>query len=188
MNKKKEITGVFAGNLRKAHRLGCQFALRSSMVETKGPYDLVITSNSGYPLDLNIYQSVKGICAAAQIVKPGGTILMASECGDGIPRGSDYDKILQQVEDPGQLGAFLSRQELKYGDTWQVYMQALVQQKVKVGFYSDRLTPSTIRQALFEPVQNLDEAIREIVREAGSDIKICILPEGPQTIPYLPLS
>ena len=67
LNRNKEITNVFAGDLRTAHMAGCQFVKKSAMVPVDNLYDIVITSNSGYPLDLNIYQTVKGMSAAAQI-------------------------------------------------------------------------------------------------------------------------
>ena len=58
---------------------------RSAIVEVDEPYDVVVTTNTGYPLDLNLYQSGKGISAAQQITKKGGAIVIASECRDGVP-------------------------------------------------------------------------------------------------------
>ncbi len=78
MNRDKEITGVFAGDLRKAHQEGCAFAKHTAMVKLDEPFDIVLTSNSGYPLDLNVYQSVKGMSAAERIIRPGGSIIMAA--------------------------------------------------------------------------------------------------------------
>jgi len=78
LNRNGQITGVFAGDLEKAHAQGCNFVRENAMVPVKKPYDIVIGSNSGYPLDLNLYQSVKGMSAAAQIVKDGGSIIIAA--------------------------------------------------------------------------------------------------------------
>ncbi len=69
LNKHKQITGVFAGELNAAHAAGCSFARESAMVAVAEPFDIVLTSNSGYPLDLNVYQAVKGMSAAAQVVR-----------------------------------------------------------------------------------------------------------------------
>ena len=63
----------------------------------------MITSNSGYPLDLNLYQSVKGMSAAAQIVKEGGAIIVAADCWDGIPEHGQYKRLLFEAADPGSL-------------------------------------------------------------------------------------
>lgn len=185
LNRNKEITNVFAGDLRTAHKAGCQFVKDSAMAPVDKLYDIVITSNSGYPLDLNIYQTVKGMSAAAQIVKPGGSIIMAAECWDGIPSNSDYETILTSVSSVNDLMKFIVENESTLKDTWQIYYQALIQQKANVYMYSDKLDDQTIRRALFTPVNDISKLTDELVSKTGPDAKICILPEGPQTIPYL---
>ena len=184
LNKNKEITGVFAGDLTEAHRAGCRFAKESAMVPVNKLYDIVITTNSGYPLDLNIYQTVKGMSAAAQIVKKGGTIIMAAECWDGIPSASDYARILKTVGNVNNLMPFVKENERRLKDTWQIYLQALIQQKADVYMFSDKLDDETIKEALFKPVSNIAALVAELVNKTGPQAEICILPEGPQTIPY----
>jgi nickel-dependent lactate racemase len=185
LNKNKEITGVFAGDLRNAHREGCDFARKTAMAAVEKPYDLVITSNSGYPLDLNVYQSVKGMSAAAQIVREGGEILIASECWDGIPANSDYEHILATVNSIEELYDYIREKEKELQDTWQVFFQVLIQQKARVSLYTDKLDDDTVRKALFDPVEDPDRWIEESLWKHGPDARICVLPEGPQTIPYL---
>jgi len=107
LNSRKEITGVFAGDLREAHRKGCAFVKETAMAALDQAYDIVLTSNSGYPLDLNVYQSVKGMSAAEQVVKKGGSIVIAAECWDGIPSGSDYEKILNAAGNIASLMEFI---------------------------------------------------------------------------------
>ena len=68
------------------------------MAPVPHPYDIVITSNSGYPLDLNLYQAVKGMSAAAQVVRPGGAIIIAAECWDGIPEHGLFGELLREAE------------------------------------------------------------------------------------------
>jgi lactate racemase len=185
LNKNKEITGVFAGDLRSAHKAGCDFVKESAMIPVNNLYEIVITSNSGYPLDLNIYQTVKGMHAAAQIVKTGGTIIVAAECWDGIPAGSDYETILKSVNSVDELMEYIIKREVELKDTWQIYFQALIQKKAKVYLYSITLDNKTIRQALFNPVNDIPELVHELIMMKGPGAKICVLPEGPQTIPYL---
>jgi nickel-dependent lactate racemase len=185
LNRKKEITNVFAGELRVAHYEGCKFARQSAMAPVDDLYDIVITSNSGYPLDLNVYQTVKGMSAAAQIVKQGGTIIMAAECWDGIPSNSDYEKILNSVSSVEDLMNFIKENESTLKDTWQIYFQALIQQKADVFLYSDKLDNETISKALFKPINNIGNLVDQLVKKIGPEARICILPEGPQTIPYL---
>ncbi len=185
MNKNKEITGVYAGELRTAHREGCNFARQTAMAPVNEPYDLVITSNSGYPLDLNVYQSVKGMSAAAQIVKEGGEILIAAECWDGIPGNTDYERILMAANNIDELYDYIKENENTLQDTWQIFFQVIIQQKANVSLYSDKLDDDTIRRALLSPAGDPDKLIEKILRNKGPDARICILPEGPQTIPYL---
>ncbi|HEX6511435.1 MAG TPA: nickel-dependent lactate racemase, partial [Chloroflexota bacterium] len=84
INKKHQVTNVFAGELWSSHGIGVEFARKTAMRGVSQPFDVVVTTNAGYPLDLNLYQTVKGMSAAAQIVRPGGAIVVASECSDGI--------------------------------------------------------------------------------------------------------
>ncbi len=90
VNRDKHITKVFAGELFAEHREACDAARRDAMRAVPHAFDVVLTSNSGFPLDQNLYQAVKGLSAAARVVKPGGTIVIAGECRDGIPAHGSY--------------------------------------------------------------------------------------------------
>ena len=103
LDKARQVTGVFAGDLDQAHAAGCAFVKQTSMQPVPHPFDIVITTNSGYPLDLNLYQSVKGMSAASQIVRPGGAILLAAECWDGIPDHGSYGDLLRSASSPQEL-------------------------------------------------------------------------------------
>lgn len=184
MNRDKEITGVFAGDLREAHKQGCAFVKEAAMVGLDHPFDIVITSNSGYPLDLNLYQSVKGMSAAAQIVKNGGTIIIAAECWDGIPAGSDYERILHAVSDAEDLMDYIKQYEVNLKDTWQVFFQAKILQNSDVYLYST-LDDQKVEKVFLKPVSNISKTVQDLVKVQGSDFRICVLPEGPLTIPYL---
>jgi nickel-dependent lactate racemase len=185
LNKRREISGVYAGDLRRAHEEGCIFAKETAMAPVDEPYDLVITSNSGYPLDLNIYQSVKGMSAAMQVVKKGGDILIAAECWDGIPENTDFARMLAAVDNIDDLYDHVRKNENDFQDTWQIFYEVLIQRWANVHLYSDKLDDDTIRKALFSPVQDPETLIREILEKHGDNARICVLPEGPLTIPYI---
>lgn len=185
LNKNKEITGVFAGELRAAHQAGCKFAKETAMAPLEAEYDIVITSNSGYPLDLNIYQSVKGMSAAHQIVKDGGVIIAAAECWDGIPPNTDYERILASADSIDELLDYIKKHETEFQDTWQVFFQVIIQQRAKVYLYTHKLEDDIVRRALLNPVSDPEALIEKLIMERGPDTRICILPEGPQTIPYI---
>jgi nickel-dependent lactate racemase len=97
LNEERKITGVFAGDLLKAHRVGCEFVRASAMQKFPQPFELVITTNSGYPLDQNLYQAVKGMSAGARVLKPGGKMIMACECSEGVPSGSPFEALLHSA-------------------------------------------------------------------------------------------
>jgi nickel-dependent lactate racemase len=184
LNREKAITRVFAGDLAAAHAEGCAFARQAAMVEVAEPFDIVVTTNSGYPLDLNLYQAVKGMSAAALVVKEGGAILVAAECWDGIPEHGLYGQLLREGGSPqGVLDGILDSPELRQ-DQWQAQIQAQIQLKAKVYVHSRRLSPEQIRGALLELAPELDETLALLVSAAGSAARICVLPEGPVTIPY----
>ena len=73
LNASHQVTGVFAGDLLAAHSAGCAFVKENAMAGVDQPFDIVLTTNSGYPLDQNLYQTVKGM-SAAKIGRPRGDI------------------------------------------------------------------------------------------------------------------
>jgi lactate racemase len=185
LNKNKEVTGIFAGDPDRAHTEGIEHARSTAMVDVGEPFDIVLTTNSGYPLDLNLYQAVKGMSAAAQIVYPGGAIICAAECWDGIPDHGLYKKLLHDATSPEELLNQIKANHPTKQDQWQAQIQAQIQLKASVYLYSDRLTDEQIRDALLLPVTSIEKTLYELVKVYGPSARICVLPEGPQTIPYV---
>jgi nickel-dependent lactate racemase len=185
LNRDQQVTGVFAGDLDAAHAAGCAFARETAMAAVPHPFDIVITSNSGYPLDLNLYQSVKGMSAAAQVVKDGGAIILAADCWDGIPGHGMYAKLLRQARNPQALLERVCTPGFLEQDQWQAQIQAQIQLKANVYVYSCNLTDDQIRAALLLPCSRIEETVSELRKRYGPRATICVLPEGPQTIPYV---
>jgi lactate racemase len=185
LNRDQQITAAFAGDLLLEHAAACACAKHNAMRAVDSPFDVVVTTNSGYPLDQNLYQAVKGISAAAKIVKEGGTIICAAECRDGIPNHGSYGQILASARSPRELLAMIESPGYSRPDQWQVQIQAQVQLKAQVLLKSDRLRPDQLRAAHFEPVDDVSIAVDEALQHAGSNAKLCVLPQGPQTIPYI---
>lgn len=184
LNKNKEITGVFAGALDQAHAAGAEFVKRTAMQPVTAPFDVVITSNSGYPLDLNLYQAVKGMSAAAQVVREGGDIIVAAECWDGIPDHGDYARLLRESSSPEDLYRRIMTPGFRCQDQWQAQIQARVQMKARVHVYASGLTDQQLVEARVIPCRSIEQTLAEIL-EKNPRASIGILPEGPQTVPYL---
>ena len=185
LNRDKQITGVFAGDLLMAHTAGTAFVKSVAMVPVPEPFDIVITSNSGYPLDLNLYQAVKGMSAAAKVVKPGGSIIVAAECWDGVPDHGEYANLLHMTSTPEELLELIHAPGFLRQDQWQVQVQAQVQVKADVYVKSSYLDEETIRQCMLLPCTSVEETVAALLDRYGPDATICVLPEGPMTIPYV---
>lgn len=186
INRHRQITGIFAGDLEQGHAQGCEFCRRSAMVDVPQAFDIVITSNSGYPLDLNLYQSVKGMSAAAEVVKAGGAIIVAAECWDGLPDHGEYARLLRSAERPSELLARIQSPGFHAHDQWQVQIQAQVQAKADVYVYADGLSDEQIRGALLKPCRDIETTLAELMERHGPDASVCVLPEGPQSAPHAP--
>jgi lactate racemase len=184
LNREKEITSVFAGELYEAHDRGCEFVKEHAMIRCDERFDVVITSNSGYPLDQNLYQAVKGMSAAHKIVKKGGTIIVASECSDGLPDHGNYSKIFEMADSPQALLDMISDPEFKMFDQWQVQKQAVTQVWADIHVYS-QLTDEQVRGAMLKPTRNIEQTLEELKQVYGENMTIAVLPLGPLTIPYV---
>lgn len=182
LNTRRQITGVFAGDMLQAHAAGCAFVREHAMVPVDAPFDIVITTNSGYPLDQNLYQSVKGMSAAAQIVREGGAILIATACEDGLPDHGLYAKLLAQAGSPQAALAMIARPGFSAHDQWQVQIQAQIQLKAAVYVYSDGLSDEQIERALLIPCRDIEKTVADLQARYGPNARIAVLPDGPLTI------
>lgn len=185
LNRDQKITRAFAGNMFAEHRAACAYAKATAMRSVPAPFDVVLTTNSGYPLDQNLYQAVKGMSAAAKIVRPGGTIVCAAECRDGLPSHGSYGAVLASRPDPAALLEMINSPGYSLPDQWQVQVQAQIQCKATVLVKTGGLGADEVRAAHFTPIEEVEQAVREALARAGNDSTLCVLPQGPQTIPYL---
>lgn len=176
-----QVTGIFAGDLVAAHRAGCAAILQQAIPVDKLQFDLVITSNAGYPLDQNLYQSVKGMTAAAQLVRPGGTIVLVAECRDGFPAHGAYQELLTRASTANELLEMIHQPHFQSPDQWQVQKQALVQEHAQVYLHSS-LSEQRVREALLIPAPHLQETIEMLLATHGSGARVAVLPEGPMTV------
>jgi nickel-dependent lactate racemase len=184
LNEKRDITGVFAGDILAAHKVGCEFVRKSAMQKFDAPFDIVITTNSGYPLDLNLYQGVKGMSAGARVIKEGGTLILAAECREGLPANSPLDQLLRSASSPEQILAMLAQPGFVRPEQWQAQIQALVQRKANVLVHSS-LPDEVVRAAHLTPCRDISATVEAILQKHRNGARIAVLPQGPLTIPYL---
>jgi len=184
LNEQRQITGVFAGDIIAAHKVGYEFVRKSAMQKFATPFDVVVTTNSGYPLDLNLYQGVKGMSAGARVVKPGGTLILAAECREGLPAGSPLDKFLRSASSIEEVLAMLNSPGFARPEQWQAQIQALVQRKATVLVHSS-LAEDVVRAAHLIPCHDIGATVKDLIRASGNGARVAVLPQGPLTIPYL---
>ena len=184
LNERREITGVFAGDLEKAHRRGCQFVRETAMQRVDAPFDIVVATNSGYPLDQNLYQAVKGISAASRIVRKGGSIIVAAECSDGMPHNSPYERLLNRSSSFEDVLRFILDPGREEPEQWQVIVQMMIQCRAEVLVHSE-LPDEKVLGAKMQPCHDIAAAVRNRMQRLGSGARVAVLPQGPLTIPYV---
>jgi nickel-dependent lactate racemase len=184
LNRRREITRFFGGDPIAAHEAGCAFSKRTAMVACGRAFPIVVTTNSGYPLDLNLYQTVKGMSAAAQIVETGGYIATASRCHDGFPEHGNFKKLLFDHDSPRALLDAIEAPGFSLHDQWEAQLLALIRLKARVGLRSE-LPDEDVRRAHLEPISDVGAAVARELQRIGAGAPVAVLPEGPQTIPYV---
>ncbi len=178
INGEKKVIKAFAGDLEEAHAHGCK--LVKDIAQVKPIYsDIVITTNGGYPLDQNIYQTVKGMTAAEACVNPNGVIIILSSCADGTG-GEFFYKLLADCKSAKE--AYQNLNDVEMCDTefdqWEAQILARILCKANAIIVSDKCDPRIITDMHIKHAYNLEEALmiaREIV---GADKKITIIPDG----------
>lgn len=183
-NRKRQITRFFCGEVMAAHLQGCAYSKSTVMVECKKPFPIVVTTNAGYPLDQNLYQAVKGMHAAAQVVEQDGFILAASKCNDGFPAHGNFKKLLFEAKDARALLDRILAPGFSMYDQWEAQLLAIVCLKARVGLVSD-IAAEDVKRAHCEPVNDISARLAEELKRRGKDTPIAVLPEGPMAIPYL---
>lgn len=185
LNRDHDITGAFAGRLDPMHRAAREAARSVAMQPVDQRFDVVVTTNSGYPLDQNLYQAVKGMSAAANVVRPGGLIICAAECRDGLPEHGGYADMLRQAPDLDALQRDLLAGGPTRPDQWQVQVQARILALARVMVHCRGLDADQLRAAHVEPCADIELAVTRELERRGPAARVCVLPEGPQTIPFV---
>ncbi len=182
LNKRREITHVVAGDAVKAHERGCD--LERDIAEVKVPHkvDITITTNSGAPLDLDLYQTCKGMDTASQITRDGGIIIMASSCSAGV--GPEmFRELHASVSSPKEVLQKIRREE-PIGVQWQNQLLARIQLKNDCYLVSN-MENSMVKDMMITPVRTVEEGLEKAFKILGGDAEIAVIPEGPLVLPLL---
>jgi nickel-dependent lactate racemase len=185
----QRIVAAFGGELFAMHAVACEMVRGTAMRRVSAMYDLVVTSNSGYPLDQNLYQAVKGMSAAAKVVRPGGLIVIAAECRDGYPEHGLFRSTLEAASSPAAILRDISARVRPELDQWQAQVLARILGRARVAVHSDCLSPTQLNAVHLAAAVDVSATVavecRRVEERTGRAARVCVLPEGPQTIPYL---
>lgn len=182
LNRDKDITHVFAGDLVEAHETGCRAALEQVGATVDHRVDIVLTTNSGAPLDLDLYQTVKGMDNGSLVTRDGGIVIVASSCSSGTGPQSFVD-VHSACAGPIEVMQRIRREE-PFGVQWQNQILARVQMRNDVMLKCE-LGGELVRGMGIEPVVDIDAAVRVAIERMGPDAEIGVIPEGPLVLPLL---
>jgi nickel-dependent lactate racemase len=186
LNERKEITGVFAGELARAHDAGIAFAEKAYLRRVPYHYDIVISTNMGYPADINLYQSIKGMSVAGQAVREGGAVLLSAECAEGMGQ-PHYEEMVTWRKSAPELLEMVLAPGFAELEQWAIQCQTMVQAKADVYLHSIMTRQETERAHLKHSadLQATLAALRErfSAQDGGHEPSILVLPYGQLTVP-----
>jgi nickel-dependent lactate racemase len=175
----RRISGVFAGDPVQAHAAGVRFVEQTCLERLEEPVDAVITSSAGYPLDLTFYQIVKGITAAAHMVKPGGRILIVAQCAEGVGSPEFARKLSSMKSFRGFLDEIHTAPVEV--DQWQLEKLALAGEKYELYFFTPGVTKGQLGFLADSVFSTLEEAVAATLAGLPGDARVALIPEGPYT-------
>lgn len=181
INRARELTGVFAGGLELAHEAGMRFVAREVCVDLDAPADIVIASAGGFPLDDTYYQSIKGMVAALNIVRRGGTIILAAALTEGIG-SADFQQLLHSSRGNDEFMARIEAPGFFSIDQWMVQHLCQVSRKAEVVLVTNGLPAETVRELWVQPATSIEAALAACSRRYGANPHIAVLPQGPYVL------
>ena len=178
IDSEKNIINAFAGDSELAHAEGCKFVTDLASVKAVKA-DIAITSNGGYPLDQNVYQSVKGMTAAEAVCKEGGVIIMVSACNDGHGGKSFYENMANAKSPEEVLNRVMKTGRAEtIPDQWEFQILARILKKHTVILVSDLCDPEIIKKMHMQYAYTFEEALKRAFELKGSDADITVIPDG----------
>jgi lactate racemase len=180
----RDLAFVSFGEIIASHQAAVDFVSGATHVPVGRRFKTVVTSSAGYPLDKTYYQTVKGMVTPLDILEPGGTLIMASECSEGI--GSAEFREAQQrlvALGPERFLATLTAKSLAEVDEWQTEMQLKSLRLGRVELYTTGLNEADRAVTGVHIVTNIDAAVADAMARAG-DTAVAVIPEGPYVIPF----
>lgn len=181
LNAKKEIIYAVAGDYIEAHRDGCKFLDKLYKKEIDKKADIVLVSPGGFPKDINLYQSQKGLDNAAHAVRDGGIIILLASAAEGLGEHV-FEEWLNEAKTSHELVERIKR-EFKLGGHKAAAI-AMVLDRARIFLVSEQ-TDEFVKNVFMEPYHSVDDAINAALDALGKDAKILAMPYGGSTLPVV---
>lgn len=176
----RQIAAVFAGQPEDAHRAGVRWVAAALMQRVPKPFDAVITSGAGYPLDLTYYQTIKGVTAAANYVREGGRILVFGACEEGVG-APEFARMVRQYRTDVEFLRAIEGAPVTV-DQWQLEKLALATAKARVSYCLPGV-PGDVLECLWGPAfREPAEAVAALFRDLPPKSRVAVVPEGPYVL------
>ena len=184
IDEKRNIGFVNFGAVEASHQEAVEFMRKHAEVTLPRRFKTVVTTSAGYPLDRTYYQTVKGMVGVLDILEPGGTIIIASECSEGMG-SSEFvaaQRMLCEVG-PDRFMSVLTGRDKAHIDEWQTEMLVKALRVGNIKLYTTGLAEEDLKDVYVESVSSIEEAVMASVKAHG-DPDIAVVPEGPYVIPH----
>lgn len=174
----KRVAAAFAGEPGAAHEKGCEACLRRTAVARIGA-EIAVTSNGGYPLDQNVYQSVKGMTAGEACVPPGGVVILCAALGDGVG-GDPFYRWFAEASGPAEVAERIKAvpADRTREDQWQAQILSRVLLHATVIFVTGPENRAVVEALFMTWAECLDDAMRIAEGIAGAGAKVVVIPDG----------
>ena len=148
-------------------------------------FDIAVASSLGYPSDISLYQSFKGLSVAAQGVRQGGAVVLAAECVEGLGL-VHFQELLEERTNPEALLEMIKDKRFRHHDQWGVQVGAMAMVKVESYLHSS-MKPELVRRSHMIPCKGVSKTVNDVRkryrRENGDEPSILVLPYGQLTVP-----
>jgi nickel-dependent lactate racemase len=181
INRDRRLTGVFAGDLEEAHAAGVRLVERHVRADLDRPADIVITSAGGFPLDDTYYQAIKGPVAALNVVRRGGTIILAAAITEGIG-SAEFQRLLAETKRPDDFIARITTGGLFSIDQWMLQHLCQVLRKAEIILVSGGLASDATHGLLVSTAPTVEAALAHCREKYGTRPHIAVMPQGPYVL------
>lgn len=181
LDAKRQIVAVEAGDMEAAFLAAAKTAGQMATDTVPAPVDMVVTTGAGYPLDATYYQCIKGMVAANEIVRPGGTIILAGGIAEGIG-SAEFQSLYREH---ATLDAFMDRLlsgQLRVADQWQLEEFAKARRKAEIVVVSQGLPADVLETLYVRSAPSVEAAVAEGLAKYGPSATIAVIPKGPYVI------